>query len=68
MKYDSEQLKSEIAATFQRESDVVIRQLNARDLTMTSVGLANFEVELREIVHKLAISHSKSIRNTSTIL
>lgn len=68
MKYDSEQLKGEIAATFQRESDAVIRQLNARDLTMTAVGLADFEVELRKIVHRLAMSHSKSIRNTSTIL
>lgn len=64
MKYNSQRLKYEVTAVFQRESDAVLRQLNARDLTMTAVGLANFEVELRQIVHKLAMSHSKSIHNS----
>jgi hypothetical protein len=68
MKYGQEELKKEISATMQRESEAIGRQFVARGLTMTSVGFADFEVELRQCVHELAMKHSKSVKNTSTVL
>lgn len=68
MKYGHEQLKKELNETLEREGSAVVRQLIARELTMTSVGFADFEVELRKSIHELAMKYSKSVRDTSTIL
>lgn len=68
MKYGHEQLKKEIATTLEREGESIVRQLVARELTMTSVGFADFEVEVRKSIHELAMKHSKSVRDTSTTL
>lgn len=68
MKYDHDQLQSVVTATLQREGEAIVRQFVARELTMTSVGFADFEVELRQTIHDLAMKHSKSIHNTSTML
>lgn len=68
MKYDHDQLQSTILDTLQREGEHIARQFVARDLTMTSVGFADFEVEARQALFDLALKHSRSIHNTSTIL
>lgn len=68
MKYDHDQLQSVVTATLQREGEAIVRQFVARELTMTSAGFADFEVELRQTIHELAMKYSKSVHNTSTIL
>jgi hypothetical protein len=68
MKYGHEQLKKELTTTLEREGEAIIRQLVARGLTMTSVGFADFEVDLRKSIHELAMKHSKSVESGSTIL
>ncbi|MNB58439.1 hypothetical protein D3C87_331910 [compost metagenome] len=68
MKYGQEQLKKELSAALIREGEAVMRQFVARGLTMTSVGFADFEVELRKSVHELAMKYSKSVESTVTTL
>lgn len=68
MKYDHDQLQSMIQGTLQREGEAIVRQFVARDLTMTSRAWADFEVELRNTLHELAMKHSKSIYGRNTIM
>jgi hypothetical protein len=57
-----ETLLINLKQALEREADTIVRQLMARNQSMTTVGFADFELAMREALMDLAKQHAKTHR------
>jgi hypothetical protein len=58
-----ESLSVNLKQALEREADTIVRQLMARNQSMTTVGFADFELAMREALMNLAKQHAKTRRD-----